>query len=78
MKLALLLSLCADPLLAFEPAFQIGLDEMVFQTTEDQVVVDLEQLVAERSIIDIAFDGLENLGQRQFKWNNDSGHRDRV
>ena len=73
-QLALLLSFGTDLLLALSPMFQIGLKELIFQAAASQHLIDLEQLVAESSVIDIAFDGGENLGQRQVKRDNSAGH----
>lgn len=58
--------------------FEIGLDELIFQAAVHQHLIDLEQLSAESSIIDIAFDGGENLRQRQVERDNDAGHSIRV
>jgi hypothetical protein len=53
---------------------KIGLEELLFQAAARQHLIDLEQLVAESSVIDIALDGGQNFGQRQVEWDNEAGH----
>jgi hypothetical protein len=41
-------------------------------------LIDLEQLVAESSVIDVAFDGGQDFGQRQLKRDNEARHGARL
>jgi len=56
----------------------IGVDELIFQAAGHQHLIDLDQLLAESSVIDVAFDGGQVFGQRQLKRDNDARHGARV
>ena len=74
MELVLLLGSGADALLPGQPALEIRLEQLGFQVTLNQQAVDAQQLVTKVAVIDIALDGGQDVGQRQFE-RNKSGNR---
>jgi hypothetical protein len=51
---------------------------LIFQAADQQHLIDLDQLVAESPVIDVALNGGQDFGQRQLKGNNEARHGDRV
>ena len=69
MELVLLLGSGADALLPGQPALEIRREQLGFQVTLNQQAVDAQQLVAKVTVIDIALNGGQDLGQWQFERN---------
>jgi hypothetical protein len=56
-ELVVLLGAGADLFARGQPALEIGLEELGFQAAPNQELTDVQEVVAELTVIDVAFDG---------------------
>jgi hypothetical protein len=73
MKLVVLLGFGADFLASWEPIFEIRFQQLGFQATLGEQGVDLQEVLAQLTVIDIALNGGQGLREGQLKGNNGGG-----
>ncbi len=69
-ELVVLLSAGRDPFVSGQPAPQIGLQESGFQAALPEQFIDVEEAVAEFTVIDVARNGGQGLRQRRLEGDN--------
>ena len=79
MALMVLLRLGTDFFALAQPTLEILLHQARFQAAANQQGIDVQQLITELAVVDIALDGGQDLRQREFKGDNGGvRHGDRV
>src|SRR5579863_7919917 len=69
-ELVVLLSAGSDPFAPGQPAPQIGLQESDFQAALQEQFIDVEEVVAELTVIDVALNGGQGLRKRWLEGDN--------
>ena len=68
--LVVLLSAGSDPFVPGQPAPEIGLQESGFQAALQEQFIDVEEVVAELTVIDVALNGGQGLRKRWLEGDN--------
>jgi hypothetical protein len=69
-ELVVLLSAGSDPFVPGQPAPEIGLQESGFQAALQEQFIDVEEVVAELTVIDVALNGGQGLRKRWLEGDN--------